>query len=45
MAEEKTSKSEAFDTFNKVYQKFIKKLNKALMSEAEICSKFIENIK
>jgi len=45
MAEERISKSEAFDTFNRLYQKFIKKLNKALMSEAELCSKFIENIK
>jgi len=43
--EKRTSKSEAFNTFNTLYQNFIKKLNKALIEEAEICSKFIENIK
>ena len=44
-AEDRVGKSEAFDTFNTQYQKFIKQLNKALISEAEICSQFIENIK
>ena len=44
-AEERVSKSEAFDTFNILYQKMIKQLNKALIEEAEKCSKFIENIK
>ena len=43
--DEYLNKTNAFDTFNLEYQKAIKELNKALISEAEICSKFIENIK
>ena len=42
---EKMEESESFDTYNRVYQEMIKKLNKALIEEAERCSKFIENIK
>ena len=40
-----TDKSNAFNTFNELYQQLIKALNKSLISEAEICSKFIEKIK
>ena len=40
-----TEKSNAFNTFNELYQQLIKALNKSLISEAEICSKFIEKIK
>jgi len=43
--DERLNKTNAFDTFNLEYQKAIKELNKALISEAEICSQFIENIK
>lgn len=42
---EEMEESEAFDTYNQVYQRMIKQLNKALIKEAERCSKFIENIK
>ncbi len=43
--DEYLNKTNAFDTFNLEYQKATKELNKALISEAEICSQFIENIK